>query len=231
MRIVIAGGHGKIARALTRQLSGDGHTVIGLIRSEEQSADLLLDGGTPVVCDLENSTVDDLTAVLAGADAAVFAAGAGPGSGAARKRTVDLGAAVLLADAAVATGVQRVVQISSSGADLVRDGAVPAGVPADFVAYLQAKLAAEDDLVRRDLAWTIVRPGALTDDPATGSVRLQRTGPDESGHVHPEPQGSVPRADVAAVIAELLRTGAGTRAILHLVSGPVSVAEAVRVFA
>lgn len=231
MRIVIAGGHGKIARALTRDLSGDGHTVIGLIRNEEHSADLLLDGGTPVVLDLENSTVDDLAAVLAGADAAVFAAGAGANSGDARKRTVDLGASVLLADAAEAAGVHRFVQISSTGADLVRNGATPDGVPADFVAYLQAKLAAEDDLVNRDLDWTIVRPGTLTDDPGTGSVRLQRTGPDESGAVHPETPGSIPRADVAAVIGELLRTGAGNHAILHLVSGPVSVAEAVRVFA
>lgn len=231
MRIVIAGGHGKIARALTRDLSGDGHTVLGLIRTEEQSADLLLDGGTPVLLDLENTTVDDLAAVLAGADAAVFAAGAGAASGDARKRTVDQGGSVLLADAAEAAGVHRFVQISSTGADLVRNGATPARVPADFVAYLRAKLAAEDDLVRRDLDWTIVRPGTLTDEPATGSVRLQRTGPDENGTVQPETPGSIPRADVAAVISELLRTGAGSHTILHLVSGPVSVADAVRTFA
>jgi len=231
MRIVIAGAHGKIARFLSRELSRDGHTVIGLIRNEQQSADLLLDGAQPVLLDLENSSVDAVAAVLAGADAAVFAAGAGAGSGDARKSSVDLGASVLLADAAEAAGVRRFVQISSTGADLVRDGVTPEGVPADFVAYLRAKLGAEEDLVRRDLAWTIVRPGALTDDEPTGTVRLERTGPDDSGAVHPETAGSIPRADVAAVLAELLRTGAGDRAVLHLISGPAPVAEAVAVFA
>lgn len=205
--------------------------MIGLIRNEEQSADLLLDGAQPVLLDLENSTVEDVAAVLAGADAAVFAAGAGAGSGDARKRTVDLGASVLLAEAAEAAGVRRFVQISSTGADLVRDGATPDGVPADFVAYLRAKLGAEEDLMRRDLAWTIVRPGTLTDDAPTGTVRLERTGADESGAVRPETAGSIPRADVAAVLAELLRTGAGARSILHLISGPLPVTEAVAVFA
>lgn len=231
MRIVIAGGHGKIARALTRELTGDGHTVVGLIRSAEQSADLLLDGAEPQVIDLENSPVADLARILDGADVAVFAAGAGPGSGDARKKSVDLGASVLLADAAEAAGVPRFVQISSTGADLVRDGATPEEVPADFVAYLQAKLDAEIDLVKRDLAWTIVRPGSLTDDEPTGLVRLERTGPDESGAVHPESDGSIPRADVAAVLAELIRTGAGVRATLHLISGPATVTEAVAIFA
>jgi len=231
MRIVVAGAHGKIARSLNRELSRDGHTVIGLIRNPEQSADLLLDGADPVVLDLENSSVDAVAQVLAGADAAVFAAGAGAGSGDARKSSVDLGASVLLADAAEAAGVRRFVQISSTGADLVRHGATPAGVPADFVAYLQAKLGAEEDLTGRDLAWTIVRPGALTDDEATGTVRLERTGPDENGAVQPETQGSIPRADVAAVLAELLRTGAGDRTVLHLISGPTPVTEAVAIFA
>ncbi|TFC05162.1 NAD-dependent epimerase/dehydratase family protein [Cryobacterium adonitolivorans] len=231
MRIVVAGAHGKIARSLSRELSRDGHTVIGLIRNEEQSADLLLDGAQSVLLDLENSSVNALAAVLAGADAAVFAAGAGAGSGDARKSTVDLGASVLLADAAEAAGVRRFVQISSTGADLVRDGVTPGGVPADFVTYLRAKLGAEEDLVRRNLAWTIVRPGTLTDDEPTGTVRLERSGPDEAGAVRAETPGSIPRADVAAVLAELLRSGAGDHTVLHLISGPAPVAEAVAIFA
>ena len=191
----------------------------------------MLDGAKPEVIDLESASVEEVTALLAGGDVAVFAAGAGAGSGDERKSSVDLGASVLLADAAEAAGVERFLQISSTGADLVRDGATPDDVPADFIAYLRAKLGAEEDLVKRSLAYTIVRPGTLTDDAPTGLVRLERTGPDESGAVHPESKGSIPRADVAAVLAELIRTGAGARTTLHLVSGPATVAEAVVVFA
>jgi nucleoside-diphosphate-sugar epimerase len=157
---------------------------------------------------------------------AVFAAGAGGGSGDARKKSVDLGASVLLADAAQAAGVPRFVQVSSTGVDLVRDGAEPAEVPEDMRAYLQAKLAAEEDLVRRDLTWTIVRPGTLTDDPATGLVSLQHTGPGI-----PEVRGTIPRGDVAAVLAALIVSGSGALETLYLVSGRTPVPTAVAALA
>ncbi|MHA7294686.1 NAD(P)-binding oxidoreductase [Arthrobacter sp. HLT1-21] len=217
MRTVIAGAHGKIARELTRQLVHQGHEVVGLIRNPEHNKDIENDGGTPAVVDLESSSADDLATVLAGADAVVFAAGAGAGSSAERKDTVDRGASVLLADAAEIAGVKRFVQISSMGADTVRNGQRPDDLDDTFYSYLQAKLAAEEDLAARSsFSWTIVRPGGLTDDPATGRVRLtSKTG-----------QGSVPRKDVAAVIAALLETKLGDRQILELISGEEAIPDA-----
>lgn len=217
MRIVIAGAHGKIARRLTRLLSGRGDIVVGIVRNPAHRDDVTADGATPAVVDLETATVDDVARLLDGADAVVFAAGAGPGSGAARKDTVDRGAAVLLGDAAERAVVQRYLLVSSVGVDSVADGAMPEGVDDVFLAYLRAKLAAEQDLLGRPgLVTTALRPGRLTDDPGTGRVTLAR-------HVA---SGSIPRDDVAAVLVALLDTGGGT-AILELVSGDTPVDEAV----
>jgi uncharacterized protein YbjT (DUF2867 family) len=218
MRIVIAGAHGKIALILGRMLHDRGEDVVGIIRNPAHADDLRAVGETPSVLDLENADVDAVARVLAGADAIVFAAGAGPGSGAARKDSVDRGASVLLADAAEKAGVRRFVQVSSIGADAVANGARPDGVDEVFHAYLVAKLAAEDDLRARDLAWTILRPGALIDGPGTGQVRL-------AAKVN---RGSVPRADVAAVIVALLDAPGTAGKVFELVSGNVEIAAAVR---
>ncbi|MEU7593648.1 NAD(P)H-binding protein, partial [Streptomyces sp. NPDC039022] len=169
MRIVIAGGHGQIALRLERLLAGRGDEVAGIIRRPEQAGDLLAAGAEPVVCDLETATVADVARHLEGADAAVFAAGAGPGSGIERKESVDRGAASLFADAAEAAGVRRFVVVSSMGADKEP----PEGTDEVFAAYLRAKGAADADVRSRSgLDWTILRPGRLTDDPGTGLVRL-----------------------------------------------------------
>ncbi|GAB3359391.1 NAD(P)H-binding protein [Modestobacter lapidis] len=217
MRIVIAGAHGQVARRLGRLLSTRGDTVVGIVRNPDHRPDLTSDGVEPVVLDLEHAGVDAVAAVLAGADAAVFAAGGGPASGIARKDTVDRGAAVLLADAAERAGVGSYLLVSSMGVESVADGATPEGVNEVFVAYLRAKLAAEEDvLARRGPAVTVLRPGGLTDDPGTGRVRLDR-------HVG---RGQVPRDDVAAVLVELLdhpRSGA----VVELVGGDTPVTEAV----
>jgi nucleoside-diphosphate-sugar epimerase len=217
MRIVVAGAHGQVARRLGRLLSARGDTVIGMIRNPAHESDVVGDGADAVLVDLESAAVEDVAAVLADADAVVFAAGAGPGSGAARKDTVDRGAAVLLADAAEQAGVRRYLLLSSMGADSVADGATPAGVDEVFLAYLRAKLAAEQDLLARTaLSTTVLRPGGLTDDPGTGRVTLAR-------HVD---RGSVPRDDVAAVLVALLDVGADG-AVLELVGGPTPIDEAV----
>ncbi|MFF8375094.1 NAD(P)H-binding protein [Streptomyces sp. NPDC015661] len=213
MRIVIAGGHGQIALRLERLLSAAGHEVAGVIRNPEQDDDLREAGAEPVVLDLESASVEMVAAVLQGADAAVFAAGAGPGSGSARKDTVDRAAAVLFADAAERAGVRRYVVVSSMGADASHPGD---GI---FDAYLRAKGAADDDIrARTALEWTILRPGSLTDDAGTGMVRLEaRTG-----------RGPVPRDDVAAVLAELLDTPATAGLTLELIAGSVPLSVAVK---
>ena len=217
MRVVIAGAHGQIARRLGRLLSGRGDTAVGIVRNPEHRADLESDGVEPVVLDLEQATVADVTAVVTGADAVVFAAGGGPNSGIARKDTVDRGAAVLLASAAEAAGVRPYLLVSSIGVDQVADGAVPEGMDEVFVAYLRAKLAAETDVLSRPgLAPMVLRPGSLTDDPGTGRVRLE----------HVTEHGQVPRDDVAAVLLELLdhpKDGL----VVELLSGDTPVPEAV----
>jgi len=197
MKVVIAGGHGKIALRLSRLVAERHERPIGLIRKPEHEADLIAVGAHPVLFDLESGT----------------AAGAGPGSGAARKDTVDRGGAVLLADAAELAGVRRYVMVSAMGAD---DGPTPDHDEV-FAAYIIAKKAADDDLRSRDLDWTVLRPGALTDHSGTGEVRLaERT-----------ERGSVPREDVAAVLLALLDTPATSGLSLDLVSGDTPIAEAV----
>jgi uncharacterized protein YbjT (DUF2867 family) len=213
MIVVIAGGHGQIAQHLERLLSDAGHEPVGLVRNPDHLADLAKQGARGEVVDLEKATVDQLAAAVAGADAVVFAAGAGPGSGADRKETVDRAAAALLADAAEEAGVTRYLMVSAMGTEQADPHSDDV-----FQVYLRAKGAADDDLrARAALEWTVVRPGRLTNDEPTGRVSLGES----------LPGGSVTRRDVAAVLAELLVTGAGRGRTVDLVSGKVPVDEAV----
>lgn len=213
MKVVIAGGHGKIGLHVERLLAERGDHPIGLIRDPAQEADVIAAGAHPVVIDLENTTASDLSGHLAGADAVLFAAGAGPGSSAERKDSVDRAAAALLAEAATLAGVRRYVLVSSIGSDA---GAQPDHDPV-FAAYITAKKAADDDLRTRDLDWTVVRPGALTDAPGSGHVTLTtRVG-----------RGSVSREDVAAVLVAVLDEPGTAGLSLDLVSGRHPIADAV----
>lgn len=211
MRVAIAGGHGQIAQLLEKRLADAGHEAIGLIRNPDHAADLLVQGAIPVVIDLESTDAGTLATALAGADALVFAAGAGPSSTAERKLTVDRGGAILLANAAEQAGIRRLVLISAISAD-----EFDAESDDVFQVYLRAKSEADAAIRSRDLDWTIIRPGSLTDDPPTGQVRLASS----------TARGSIPRADVAALVMSVLVNGTAIRAQFEAVSGEDTVSDA-----
>ena len=203
MIVAIAGAHGKIAMRLASLLAGEGDTVIGLIRNPDHAADVSAQGASPVVCDLEQVTVDEVAGAIRDADAAVFAAGAGPGSGAERKLTMDRDGAIRLLDAAMTAGVQRFQIISSVGAENPPDGDDAFGV------YLRAKAEADEAVQASDRDWTIVRPGRLTEDQGTGRVRIESS----------PFRGQIPRDDVASVLARLLRDSRSSRRLLYVNGG------------
>jgi nucleoside-diphosphate-sugar epimerase len=210
MDVLIAGGHGQIALRLERLLAKAGHTPRGMIRNPAHAQDLEAAGAVPVLCDLEN---DDPRAHVGGADAIVYAAGAGPGSGAERKRTMDYGGAVKLIDAARELGVTRWIMVSSMGAG------DPASASEAMRPYQQAKHDADEALASSGLDFTIVRPGPLTNEPGTGFVeaaaRLGRG-------------GEIPRDDVALVLLETLGAANTVGVTFELLAGETPAGEAVR---
>jgi len=209
MDVVIAGGHGQIALILERLLADEGHAVRGLVRNPDHAADLEEAGATAVVADLEEDDVDALAEKVGGADAIVFAAGAGPGSGPQRKWTLDYAGAVKLMEVARRNGIDRYVIVSSTGADPEAED------DGGFGTYLRAKGQADLKLTQSGLSYTIVRPGRLTDAAPTGAVDTS------SG------KGEIPRADVAAVLAEVLDTPGTAGLTFDVNSGETSIAEAI----
>ena len=210
MVVAIAGAHGKIGMRVVPLLVERGDSVVGLIRNPDHAAEVSRAGASPVVCDLEQATVDELARAIDGADAVVFAAGAGPGSGAARKVTMDRDGAIKLLDATTAAGIRRYAIISSIGAE-----SPPAGDDV-FSVYLRAKAQADEAVRNSDRDWTILRPGGLTDDPGTGHVRLA-TAPF---------RGRIPRDDVAGVLARLLPDRRANGRLLYVNGGDEPVQKA-----
>jgi uncharacterized protein YbjT (DUF2867 family) len=211
MDVAIAGGHGQIGRRLARLLAARGDRVRGLIRNPGHAEDLRSDGAEPVVCDLESASVDEVASAVSGVDAVVFAAGAGPGSGAERKLTMDRDGAVKLVEAAQSAGVTRYVIVSSVGAESPPDD------DDVFSVYLRAKAEADRALMESDRDWTVVRPGMLTDDPGTGRVRVQE-----------EPiRAEVTRDDVAAVLAAVMDESRAVGRVLYVVGGDDPIQDAV----
>ena len=211
MRIAIAGGHGQIALRLAKILSERGDQAIALIRNPDHAADVRQSGAEPAVVDLEQASGEVVAQAIAGAEAVVFAAGAGPGSGPERKETMDYGGAVKLIEAAKQAGVGRYVIVSSMGAD--------PDAPGDdtFSVYLRAKGRADDAVRASGLDWTVVRPGGLTNDAGTGRIKLGES----------LPRGQVTRDDVAAVLAAVLDSPNTIGRTVDLTSGDTAVAEAV----
>jgi uncharacterized protein YbjT (DUF2867 family) len=207
VNVVIVGGHGKIGMRLGKLLAERGDSPRGIIRKTEQADDLEKIGAEPIVLDIENVEIDD---AVAGSDAVVFAAGAGPGSGPARKLTVDFGGAVALAEAASTHGIKRYLMVSAIGANH------PERWSDEMKPYYDAKAKADKYLEESGLDYTIIRPGRLTDDPGTGKVSLDGDG-----------SGSVTRDDVALVLAEVLTADNTIDKAFDLLGGETPVAEAI----
>ena len=210
MEIVVAGAHGKIALLFERLASDAGHHVRGLARNPDHSSDIIAAGAEPVIADLE---ADDITESVGRADAVVFAAGAGPGSGPERKKTVDLGGALKLIDAAKSNGIARYLMVSSMSADSASQ------TPGQIRPYYQAKGLADEALVASGLDYTIVRPGRLTDDPPTGKVEVAV----ELGR-----HGQIPRADVAAVLLACLGDAGTVGRTFELLQGDKPIEQALQ---
>ncbi len=209
MRIVIAGAHGQIGLRLVTLLAARGDEVVGLIRNPGHAGEIEAAGGRAVVCDLEHASTGEVSDAAGAADVAVFAAGAGPGSGAERKLTMDRDGAIKLLTATESAGA-RYLMVSSVGAESPPDG------DDVFEVYLRAKAEADAAVTASGRASVIVRPGPLTDDPGTGRVRLE-TSPFRD---------AVTRDDVAAVLAALVADSSLDGTILYLAGGEVPIDQA-----
>ena len=211
MKVLLIGGHGKVARLLIPVLADRSHTVTAVVRNPRHRDDATADGATPIVADVEAMDVDALTALVRGHDAVVWSAGAGGGNPA-RTYAVDRDAAIRTMDAASAAHVDRFVMVSYFGAG--PDHGVPQDDP--FFPYADAKTAADAHLEASALAWTVVRPSRLTDDAATGRIETSRTG---------ARKGSVSRGDVALVVAEVLERPALAGSVVEFNTGPTPITE------
>jgi uncharacterized protein YbjT (DUF2867 family) len=213
-RIAVVGGHGQVARHLLVVLRRSEHDPVALVRREEYRKELESRGAEVRLLDIERAEAADFVAAFEGCHAVVFAAGGGPDGNKERKRTVDLEGSLKSIEGARRAGIERFVQVSAIGVDRPP----PADRGEVWRAYVEAKRDADAALRESGLAWTIIRPGRLTDDTATGRVSL---GPDV-------PRGDVTRADVACVLAAVLDEPGTIRKQWNLVNGDVPVSEAVR---
>ena len=212
-RIAIVGGHGQVARHLIHVLRRADHEPVALVRREAYRDELEARGAVVRILDIEQDDAAAFAAAFEGCGAVVFAAGGGPDGNLERKRTVDLEGSLKSVEGARLAGIERFVQVSAINVD----DPLPPDTGEVWRAYVEAKRDADAALRASDLAWTVIRPGRLTDDPATGLVAL---GPDVA-------RGDVTRADVAAVLAAVLDAPGSVGKQWNLVNGDVTVADAV----
>ena len=215
--IAIVGGHGQVARHIIDALVRAEHTPVALVRTEDYRTELEAQGAEVRLLDLEQDDEPAFASAFAGCDAVVFAAGGGPDGNIDRKRTVDFEGATKSITGARDAEVRRFVQISAIGVD----AALPPETDEVWRAYVAAKADADKVLRESGLDWTIIRPGALTDDPASDAVAL---GADLA-------RGTVSRADVAAVVVACLAEPGTIGRQADLVGGTMSVADAVHALA
>ncbi|QIG43221.1 SDR family oxidoreductase [Nocardioides anomalus] len=213
-RIAVVGGHGQVAQHLLVALRRSEHTPVALVRREAYREELESRGAEVRLLDIESQDAAAFAAAFAGCDAVVFAAGGGPDGNQERKRTVDLEGSLKSVEGARQAGISRFVQVSAIGVD----DPLPEDTEDVWRAYVEAKRDADAAVRDSGLDWTIIRPGRLTDDPATGLVAL---GPDVE-------RGEVTRADVAAVLAAVLDEPGTIGKQWDLVNGDTPVADAVR---
>lgn len=211
MTITIVGASGQIARLLHPKLIEKGYSIRGIIRNPEQARDLTKFGVEPIIADVEQ--MDDISKPVGNADTVIFAAGAGPGSGAARKWTMDRDGAIKLIEAAKKNGIKRYLMISAMGLETPRGNEV-------FQAYQQAKAEADEALRNSGLDYTIVKPGRLTNDPGSGKISIGKS----------LERGEIPREDVASVLAEVLEMPEAIGKEFDLLSGSQPIQKALEGF-
>lgn len=211
-KVIVIGGHGKVAQIATPLLINDGYEVTSVIRNPDQVPDIEALGATPAVYDITNLSTEQFADLLRGHDAVIWSAGAGGGSPE-RTYAIDRDAAITSIAAAEKAGVKRYVMVSYFGAGPDH------GVPEDhsFFAYAESKAAADEALRASDLEWTILGPSTLTLD--KGQDSIDTTAPKA---------GKVARATVANVIAQTVFNDATVRRMINFNEGNTPISEALK---
>ncbi|WP_181347605.1 SDR family oxidoreductase [Thalassobacillus sp. CUG 92003] len=208
MEVLVAGANGKTGRLIVQNLEAAGHTAHAMVRKEEQKSEMEMMGANPILADLEG----DVGQAVKGKDAIIFAAGSGSSTGSDKTKSVDRDGAINLMQATENFGIKKFVMLSAMAADNPERG------PEELKFYLQMKGEADEYLRGTELDYTIVRPGALTDEEPTDNIQVGKE----------VERGSVPRADVAKTMIQCLEEQSVFHKTFEMVSGDTPIEEALR---